>query len=106
MSINHGGPCIAVTKKCLNRPDIIIGLQEVSGKAVAEGMRSDTLCEPGTPDCFMQRFLYIALMQVITPQFFFGRYRRQRLLREKPLPDEIFCSLRIFLFEQIIQKSA
>jgi len=36
MSVDHGSPDITVTKQCLNRPYIVIGLQEVRGKAVAE----------------------------------------------------------------------
>ena len=38
VGIDHGGPDIRVSEQFLNRADIIIGLQEMGGKAVAEGM--------------------------------------------------------------------
>jgi len=38
VGIDHGGPDIRVSEQFLNSADIIIGLQEMGGKAVAEGM--------------------------------------------------------------------
>ncbi len=38
MGINHRGPYVTVAEHFLNRPDIIIGLQKMSGKAMAESM--------------------------------------------------------------------
>ena len=38
MGINHRGSHIAVTQQFLNRTDIIIGLQQMTGKTVTKGM--------------------------------------------------------------------
>jgi len=38
MGVDHRGPYIAVSQQPLYRADIIIGLQKVSDKAVAEGI--------------------------------------------------------------------
>jgi len=51
MRIDHRGPYLAVAKKCLNRPYIVVGLKKkMGGKTVAKGMRGDAFCEP----CFLE----------------------------------------------------
>lgn len=50
MGVDHGGPDIAVTEKCLDGTDVVISLKKMSGVAVAEGMGSDTLGESGAPE--------------------------------------------------------
>ena len=39
VGVDHGGPYIAVAQEFLYRPYITIGLQQVTGKTVAECMR-------------------------------------------------------------------
>jgi hypothetical protein len=46
MGLDHRGPYIAVTEKHLDGADVIIGLQKVSGKAVAEGIIERTYRSP------------------------------------------------------------
>jgi len=39
-------------------------------------------------------------------QFLCFRDKRQILLREKPLPDEIFCGVPVFLIQKVFEKHA
>jgi hypothetical protein len=45
--VDPGGLEIAVTQQLLNRPDVEVGLEQVAGKTVTEGMRRGPLVEPG-----------------------------------------------------------
>ena len=89
MGINHGSSDVAMTKKCLDRADIVVGLQEVGGKAVSEGMRRDTLGELCPADCLVKSQLDVCLMKMIAPQLPGSLHESQRLLWKKPLPYEI-----------------
>jgi hypothetical protein len=104
--IDHGSPDVAMTEKCLDSPDIVIGLQKVSGETVAEGVGRYALREFRPPDSLVKRLLNMRLMQVVSPKFLRIRHVGQRLLRKKPLPDKILCSRGIFFFEQVVKKHA
>lgn len=52
MSTNHGGPHVTVAKEGLDRPDIVIGLQQMVGKTMVEGLGGDALGKLGQPDPF------------------------------------------------------
>jgi hypothetical protein len=43
MGVDHGGPDIAVPQHLLDRPDIAIGLEQMTGRAMAEGVRCGPL---------------------------------------------------------------
>ena len=45
MGVDHRSPDIGMTKKHLDRPYIIAGLQELGGERVAKGVGGDTLGE-------------------------------------------------------------
>ena len=96
MGIHHRRSDVTVTKKRLNRTDVIVCLQKMSGKRVAEGMGGDALGELRPLDGLVQRQLDVCFMKMIPPQLFRIRPVGQRLLREKPLPYEIFTGFRIF----------
>ena len=89
MGIDHCGPDIAVAEKCLDRPYIIIGLQQMRGETVAEGVRRDALRELRPTDSLVKRQLDVCFMKMIPPQFLSPLHESQRLLWEKPLPYEI-----------------
>jgi len=57
-----------MTEKCLDSPDIVIGLQEVSGETVAEGVGGYALREFRPPDSLVKRLLNMGLMQVVSPK--------------------------------------
>jgi len=67
MGINHGRANIAVTKKRLDCANIIIGLQQMCGKTVTEGMRCDAFCEFCHSHSLIKRLLDMLFMQMITP---------------------------------------
>ena len=54
MGIDHGGSDIIVAKKSLDGPDIVISLEKMGGKAVAESMGSDSFGEFGPSDGFVK----------------------------------------------------
>ncbi len=95
-----------MTEKRLDSANVVIGLKEMGGEAVAECMRSDPLGELGPPYRLIERFLHVLFMNMIAPVLFSPDHERQRLLREKPLPDKIFSGPRIFLFKLIVEKHA
>jgi hypothetical protein len=43
MGVDHRGPDVGVAEKRLDRPDVVIRLQEVSGETMAEGVGGDAL---------------------------------------------------------------
>ena len=43
VGVNHGGPYIAVPQELLDRSDVVVGLKQVTGEAVAN-MPSPKLC--------------------------------------------------------------
>jgi hypothetical protein len=89
MGIYHRSPYIAVAKERLNCPYVVIGLQKMGRKTVAEGMGGDALREFGATDCLVKRLLNVRFMKMIPSKLLCARNRRQRLLRKEPLPDEI-----------------
>jgi hypothetical protein len=104
VGIDHGGSDIIVAKKSLDGPDVVIGLEEMGGKAVAEGMGGDAFGEFGSSDGFVKGTLDMGLMQVIATQFPTRRGQGQRLLGKEPLPDKVLGRPGIFLFQEISEK--
>ena len=64
VGINHSSSDITVTEQCLNCPYIVISLQEMRGKRVAEGMRGDAFREFRPANSFIKRFLNMLFMQM------------------------------------------
>lgn len=104
MGINHGRADIAVPEKRLDCADIVIGLQKMCSKTMAEGVRCDAFGEFCHSHSLIKSLLDMLFMQMITPLLFRFSHKRKRLLREEPLPDEFLCRLGIFLFQLIIEK--
>jgi hypothetical protein len=73
--INHGGSYVAVAQELLNRPDIVIPLKQMAGKAVTEGVGRgpfrDLGPSHGPPYCFLD----MAVMEVVPPPFLGFRNR-------------------------------
>ena len=91
-----------MSKESLDRPNVVICLKQVRGKTVAEGMTRDALREVRPPDGIVECLLDVCFMKMIPPPLLRVLHERQRLLREKPLPDEILRGFRIFLFESVL----
>jgi hypothetical protein len=64
--LNHRGSHVPVAEQCLDRPDIVIGLQKMGGKAVAEGMRSDALRKFSPAYSLVKRILDMGLVMFFT----------------------------------------
>ncbi len=106
MGVNHSSSDVTVTKKRLNCPYIVVGLQKVRGETVTESMGGDALREPGPPDRCVKRLLDMRFMKMIPSKLFCARNRCKRLLRKEPLPDEILRGGGILLFELVVEKYA
>ncbi len=78
-----------MAKERLNCPYVVIGLQKMGRKTVAEGIGGDALREFGATDCLVKRLLNVRFMKMIPSKLLCARNRRQRLSRKEPLPDEI-----------------
>jgi len=89
MGVNHRCPDIGMAEQYLNGPYVIVCLQKMSGKRVAESMGGDSLREFRPPDGLVKSQLDVCFMKMVPPQLLRIRHVGQRLLREKPLPDEI-----------------
>ena len=77
MGIDHGGPHIAVPQQLLNGADIIIGLKQMTGKAVAEGMGRGPFGDLGFSDRLADCLLHMRFMQMISPVFLGFFHARQ-----------------------------
>ena len=69
MGVNHGGPDITVSKKLLDGPDIVIGLEQMACKAVAKGMGGCPFGELQSFNNGLNRFLDMAFMQMVPTVF-------------------------------------
>lgn len=98
VGVNHRRPDIGMAEKHLDRADVVICLKQVRGKRVAKGVGGDAFRELRPPDGLVKRQLDVCFMKMIPPQLLSIRHVGQRLLRKKPLPDEILCGFRIFFF--------
>jgi hypothetical protein len=52
VGVDHRGPDVGVPQKRLDGADVVVGLQQVRCKAVAEGVGGDALRDLGLPDSF------------------------------------------------------
>jgi hypothetical protein len=65
MGINHGRADIAMPEHLLDGPDVIIGLEQMAGKGMAEGVCRGAFGQTGLLDRRPDGFLYMGFMQVI-----------------------------------------
>ena len=69
MSVNHGGPYSTMAQQLLNRPNIIIPLEQMAGKAVAKRIGGRTLTNSCLFHRLFYRLLHMRFMQMISPVF-------------------------------------
>jgi hypothetical protein len=93
-----------VPKQLLNRPDIIVCLEEVACKTVAKRMCCRSLTDSGLANRLFDCLLYMRFMQMIPPVFSGLLHIGQLLRWEKPLPDKVPGRIFIFLPECVYQK--
>src|SRR3989338_8933277 len=67
VGIYHGRLHVAVTEQFLNSADVIIGLQKVRGKTVAEGVTGDALGKFSLTHGFIKRQLDVRFVKMIPP---------------------------------------
>jgi len=54
-----------VTQQFLQRANVVVGFQEVGGKAVAQSVGSDRFDDAGQAGCLFNRLVQAALVQVV-----------------------------------------
>lgn len=69
VGVDHRGFQVAVAQQFLDGPDIEIGLEQMAGETVAEGVGRGPLAEPGLADRLFYRPLHMRFMEVIPPGF-------------------------------------
>ena len=65
MRIDHGGRHIRMPQKLLYCANVMIGFQQVCGKAVPEGMAADALGDARASGCIFHGSLQTAFMHVV-----------------------------------------
>ena len=99
MGIDHGCSYITVAQQFLNCPDIVIGLQEMTGEAVTKCVGRSTLNEFRLGNCPFYGLLDMSCVKMVAPVFLFCFKKSQGLCREKPLPGQFRGSVLIFFFK-------
>ncbi len=89
MRVDHRGLYVAVAEQLLDRTDVRAPLQQVHGKAMAEGMAASWLADPSSAYSDMHRSLDHRRIQVVTPLFIGVVVPPTCHLREHPLPDPL-----------------
>ena len=76
MRIDHRGSDVAVSHHFLDGADVVIGLQQVAGKTVAEGVGRGALGDLRLFYRPADRFLYMRFMQVVAAILLFIGHQR------------------------------
>ena len=69
MGVDHRCPDVTMPKQFLNRSDVVIGLQQVAGKTVAEGVGSRSFTELSCAHRSLEGLAQMRLMQVVPSMF-------------------------------------
>ncbi len=105
VSIDHGRSDIAVAQQLLDGSDVIIGLEQVTGKAVAEGVGGCALTDP----CLVHRrpygLLQVRLMQMISPIFTTFSLQSQLLGRKNHCQINSFAAFLYFFSKAFIKNT-
>jgi len=104
VSVDHGSLQTGVAQELLDHPDVVIGLEEMGGEGVAEGVGSHSFRDHCSENCSGKRLLEFRFMEVITPEFTGVHDGSQRPLREEPLMDQFFWRFGILTFYGVIQE--
>jgi hypothetical protein len=86
--VDHRGPDVAVTQEVLDRSHVVVGLQEMAGKAVAQGMGAGSLAELSPGNGPFDGLLDVGLVQMVPSVLTGLGHIGQGLSREEPLPDQ------------------
>ena len=76
MGVDHRGSHIAVAHHLLNGANVVIGLQQVAGETVAEGVGRGALGDFRLFHRQADRFLHMGFMQMVAAKLLFIRHQR------------------------------
>ena len=99
VGINHGCSDITVSQQFLNRSDIVIGLQKVTGETVAKGMGRGPLGDFSPAHAPFYGLLDMGVMEMIALVLFCLRDKGQGLCWKKPLPDQFLGGIFVFFLQ-------
>ena len=99
MGVNHGGTDVAMPQQLLNCPDIIIPLEQMTGKTVAKCMGRRAFGYPCLAYCLFDCLLNMRFMQMKATVFSCLALDSQLLGREKPFPYKLPGRIFIFLLQ-------
>ena len=104
MGVDHGGFEITVPQQFLDRADIVVCLEQVTGKAMTKGMSRCPLADPRLTDCCFDRRLHMRFMEMIPSILPRPRNGGQVLCRKKSLPDKLLNRFRVLPLQSIHQE--
>ena len=83
----------------MDGPDVVVGLEQMAGKAVPEGVRRDALWNLCLSHCLSNRLLYVGVMQMV-PFSLTGLGNMGQIGSGKePLPDKFSGTVWVFVFD-------
>ena len=95
MRVDHSGRHIGMAQQGLHGTDIIIGLQQMGGKAVPQGMTPHPFVDLGSTSCPLHRLLNRSFMQVVAAYRPAVGIDGETARRKKKLPFELPARIRV-----------
>ena len=89
MGVDHGRADVLVAQELLDGPEIVAGLEEVSREAVAQGVRTNWLGNPGRPCRVVDGALGNRLVEMKPLRRAEARVGADLRRREDPLPAKL-----------------
>lgn len=89
VGVNHGGADVAVAEELLDRADVVAGLEQVRGEAVAESVAGGSFCEARGLHRVAERALEDRLVEVVAAVLTGLRVAIGARRREDPLPGPL-----------------
>ena len=103
MGVDHSGLHVLVAEQLLYGADVVAGLEQVRGEAMAEGVGADGLGETGFAAGGPHGFLQRGFMGVVAPQLAAPGILRNPFRRKDILPADLLSRARVFSLQRVWQ---
>ena len=100
VEVDHGCGDIGMAEEALDGPDVRSGFQQMGGKAVAEGMRGDSLGDSRFAHALAQLAGHGVVMEMVSGDFSGAWVRAEGGGRKEVLPAPLPASVRPFALER------
>jgi len=103
MRIDHGRLDIGVPQKLLHGTNVVTGLEQMGGKAVAEGVWANAFGDTGQLASFVDGFLDTVFVQVMALSRAAARINGKPISGEDILPEPVTVGIWVFTLQGIRQ---